>query len=314
MTQFKTVGFSKENEDDIIIPEGLTQYYSIVYDEFKLVHLVAFLYCHKDKRVIIFVSSCETVNFIQSVLKEFEFLIGGEKLFSELEILKLHGKMKHDERKIIFKSFLNSNRGFLICTDVASRGLDFPEIDIIVHYDINPDRKDYVNRMGRTARLDNKGHSVLFLMQNERKLLESVFSEFQIKHLENRKILTTFSNKFNKSLYKVNGKKEEVDYIEPIKNKHVNEIETCDSEAYYEDCRSVIDPIRKSIKNFIFKDRENLLLARTAFNTSVKAYTTFMKYQRDVFNAKALYLPRFVFLINSRLNLLASLKKNQHSN
>ena len=35
---------------------------------------------------------------------------------------------------------------FLISTDVASRGLDFPVVDIIVHYDINPDKKDYVNR------------------------------------------------------------------------------------------------------------------------------------------------------------------------
>jgi len=50
MTQFKTVGFNKDNEDDIVIPEGLTQYYTIVFDEFKLVHLMAFLYCNRERR------------------------------------------------------------------------------------------------------------------------------------------------------------------------------------------------------------------------------------------------------------------------
>ncbi len=110
MTQFKTVGFNKDNEDDMVIPEGLTQYYTIVFDEFKLVHLIAFLYCNRGKKVIIFVSSCETVNFLHSVIKDFEFIYGNLKMFSNVEVLKLHGKMKHDERKVIFKSFFNSKK------------------------------------------------------------------------------------------------------------------------------------------------------------------------------------------------------------
>jgi superfamily II DNA/RNA helicase len=295
MTQFKTVGFSKDNEDTIVIPEGLTQYYSMVFDEFKLIHLIAFLFCHRDKKIIIFVSSCETVNFLLSVIKNFEFLIENVKFFENVELLKLHGKMKHDERKVIFKSFLSSKNAFLISTDVASRGLDFPLVDIIVHFDVNPDRKDYVNRMGRTARLDHKGHSVLFLMQNEHKLLQTCLGEFNVQHLESRKILSTFANKFNKELFKGHKQsKSEMEYLELSKQAQMNPDKYLDSDYYYEQSRSVIDPIRKSLKNFIFKDRENLILARSAFNTSVKAYTTFMKYQKDVFNAKALNLTKFV--------------------
>lgn len=185
---------------------------------------------------------------------------------------------------------------FLISTDVASRGLDFPVVDIIVHYDINPDKKDYVNRMGRTARLDHKGHSVLFLMQNEHKLMETCFKEYQIKSLENKKILSGFLNKFNKEIFKKSKEeKQNIEYIEALnKFKDVKEDKQLDSDSYYEYARSAIDPIRKSIKNFIFKDRENLILARSALNTSIKAYTTFFKFQKDVFNAKALNLPRFV--------------------
>ena len=110
MTEFKTVGFTKDNEDNIIIPEGLNQFYTQVFDEFKLIHLIAFLYCNRAKKVIIFVSSCETVNFLYELLKDFEFINGNIKLFSSVEMLKLHGKMKHDERKVIFKSFFNSTK------------------------------------------------------------------------------------------------------------------------------------------------------------------------------------------------------------
>jgi superfamily II DNA/RNA helicase len=78
--------------------------------------------------------------------------------------------MKHDERKIVFNEFNEDNTGILIATDVAARGLDFQDVNWVIHYNINPDIKEYINRIGRTARIDNTGNSILFLMQNERKL------------------------------------------------------------------------------------------------------------------------------------------------
>ena len=92
---------------------------------------------------------------------------------------KLHGKMKHDERKTVFNEYNTDKTGILIATDVASRGLDFQEVDWIIHYDINPDIKEYINRIGRTARIDNVGNSILFLMQNERKLLDTCFKSIK---------------------------------------------------------------------------------------------------------------------------------------
>lgn len=115
MTGFKTVGFKKDDEDKIVVPEGLTQFYTCVYEEFKLVHLIAFLYCNRGKKIIVFVSTCETVNFLCELLKSYEFLYGNVQFFKETEILKLHGKMKHDERKVIFKSFFNSTKCKKLC-------------------------------------------------------------------------------------------------------------------------------------------------------------------------------------------------------
>ena len=105
--------------------------------------------------------------------------------------------MKHDERKEIFTKFNLDNSGILISTDVAARGLDFPNVEWVIHYDINPDLKEYVNRMGRTARLDNLGNSLLFIMENERELLYNSFNKIKgdIKEIVNSNIFTIVASK-----------------------------------------------------------------------------------------------------------------------
>ena len=113
--------------------------------------------------------------------------------------------MKHDERKTVFNEYNIDKTGILIATDVASRGLDFQEVDWIIHYDINPDIKEYVNRIGRTARIDNIGNSILFLMKNEMKLLDTCFSSIKnnLNEIKNSDILISFLNNINKNILKI---------------------------------------------------------------------------------------------------------------
>jgi Superfamily II DNA and RNA helicases len=56
----------------------------------------------------------------------------------------------------------------MICTDVASRGLDFDDVKLIIQLDAPPTITDYVNRMGRTARIGHYGLSLLFLTESEK--------------------------------------------------------------------------------------------------------------------------------------------------
>lgn len=63
-------------------------------------------------------------------------------------------------------------KGIMICTDVASRGLDFDDVKLIIQYDAPPTVTDYVNRMGRTARIGNYGMSLLFLTESEKGYIE----------------------------------------------------------------------------------------------------------------------------------------------
>lgn len=111
MTGFKAVGFKKD-DDSIVLPDRLNQYYTLVYDEYKLIHLIAILFILRSKKVIIFASTCETVNYLSQLLQELQ-ITQDVSFFENQKILKLHGKMKHDERKVIFSEFLSTNCIFI---------------------------------------------------------------------------------------------------------------------------------------------------------------------------------------------------------
>lgn len=85
----------------------------------------------------------------------------------------LQGKQKQAKRTATFLQFCESPAAILLCTDVAARGLDIPRVDWIVQFDPPDDPKDYIHRVGRTARGENAvGHALLFLRPQERAFLE----------------------------------------------------------------------------------------------------------------------------------------------
>jgi ATP-dependent RNA helicase DDX10/DBP4 len=62
---------------------------------------------------------------------------------------------------------LREKNAVLFCTDIASRGIDFPAVDWVVQYDCPEDVYTYIHRVGRTARYKSKGNSLLFLTPSE---------------------------------------------------------------------------------------------------------------------------------------------------
>ena len=316
MKGFKAVGFEqkskkeqkeedeKEEQEIIHAASGLNQFYSFISDEFRLINLIAFIYNNVNSKMIIFVSTCDCVNFLAKLLTEIEIdplyeieaakgAKGQDKSIKEKNmkmklipqtVYKLHGKMKHDERKMIFNQFNTNKKAILISTDVAARGLDFPLIDWVIHYDVNPDIKEYVNRMGRTARLDHIGNSLIFLMQNEQVLLDTCLLSVKpkMKEIVSSDILLEFVNKVNKNILK-----------NPIELKPMPFSQEVDeNEKFRKKYIFAVAPIQRIIKDFIFADKENLALARHAFKSEVRSYVTFYKYQKDVFKVKALNLTR----------------------
>lgn len=79
-----------------------------------------------------------------------------------------HGGMEQDDRERALLKFRNGSHRLLITTDLASRGLDIPEIEHVVHYQLPHNEEPYVHRNGRTARMHAKGTSYLMLTPDEK--------------------------------------------------------------------------------------------------------------------------------------------------
>ncbi|KAK0939268.1 ATP-dependent RNA helicase [Friedmanniomyces endolithicus] len=136
---------------------GLEQGYVICEADMRFRLLFTFLKKHPKKKIIVFFSSCNSVKYYSELLN-----------YIDLPVLDLHGKQKQQKRTNTFFEFCNATHGTLICTDVAARGLDIPAVDWIVQFDPPDDPRDYIHRVGRTARgATGKGKSLMFLQPSE---------------------------------------------------------------------------------------------------------------------------------------------------
>ncbi|KAK8690770.1 hypothetical protein V6N13_074296 [Hibiscus sabdariffa] len=92
--------------------------------------------------------------------------------YIHVDCLDIHGKQKQQKRTTTFFDFCKAEKGILLCTDVAARGLDIPAVDWIVQYDPPDEPKEYIHRVGRTARGEGaKGNALLFLIPEELQFL-----------------------------------------------------------------------------------------------------------------------------------------------
>lgn len=89
------------------------------------------------------------------------------KLHPGMPLLNLHGKQKQTKRLDIFQRYTSMKAAVLFATDIAARGLDFPAVDWVLQVDAPEDAETYIHRVGRTARYERKGQSLLFVLPSE---------------------------------------------------------------------------------------------------------------------------------------------------
>uniref|UniRef100_A0A5B7AN07 ATP-dependent RNA helicase n=1 Tax=Davidia involucrata TaxID=16924 RepID=A0A5B7AN07_DAVIN len=141
--------------------EGLQQGYCVVPSAKRFILLYSFLKRNLSKKVMVFFSSCNSVKFHSELLK-----------YIQVDCFDIHGKQKQQKRTSTFFDFCKAEKGILLCTDVAARGLDIPAVDWIVQYDPPDEPKEYIHRVGRTARGEGaKGNALLFLIPEELQFL-----------------------------------------------------------------------------------------------------------------------------------------------
>lgn len=88
--------------------------------------------------------------------------------------IPLHGQMTQAKRLGSLNKFRSKSRSILLATDVASRGLDIPHVDVVINYDVPHHSKDYIHRVGRTARAGRFGKSITFVTQYDVELYQRI--------------------------------------------------------------------------------------------------------------------------------------------
>ncbi|OAG30007.1 ATP-dependent RNA helicase DDX47/RRP3 [Nematocida displodere] len=136
------------------ISPNLLQNYAYLPNRHKEVYLYEIVRKLGISKAIIFVSTC----------------LGSEKLEKLLTALGetvcvIHGGKPQGERTAIIEGFRAGSKNILIATDVVARGIDIPHTKLILNYDLPETHKDYIHRVGRTARAGQSGRSITFVTQ-----------------------------------------------------------------------------------------------------------------------------------------------------
>merc|ERR1712013_912580 len=153
------IGIEEKSKDTkgMATVAGLEQGYVVCPSDKRFLLLFTFLKKNRNKKVMVFFSSCMSVKFHHELLN-----------YIDLACMSIHGKQKQTKRTTTFFQYCNADSGILLCTDVAARGLDIPDVDWIVQYDPPDDPKEYIHRVGRTARGEGgKGHALMILRPEE---------------------------------------------------------------------------------------------------------------------------------------------------
>lgn len=125
-----------------------------------LVHVLSEL---AASSAIVFTRTCDGARRLSLLLRNLGF-----------GALPIHGQMPQQKRLAALNKFKAGERSTLVATEVAARGLDVPSVDAVINYDVPANSKDYIHRVGRTARAGRSGRAVTMVTQYDVELYQKV--------------------------------------------------------------------------------------------------------------------------------------------
>ncbi|XP_011613587.1 probable ATP-dependent RNA helicase DDX31 isoform X1 [Takifugu rubripes] len=269
----KTDHVTSSQSESFVIPEALKQFVVIVPSKVRLVCLAAFILdkCKfsQNNKLIVFISSCETVEFLYML---FTSVLCGSNQNSGVIFLRLHGNMKQKDRTDVFQQFTVCRCGVLLCTDVAARGLDLPQVTWILQYTPPMAAAEYVHRVGRTARVGEAGNSLIFLTPAETAFIEEL-ANHNIS-LSEIKLLDILSSLMMDDTYKGRGKYHS----------------KSSSRALEQETRERATVLQTEFETFVHSDVVSVHAARTALQSFLRAYTTYPAHLKHIFHIRSLHL------------------------
>uniref|UniRef100_A0A2K5EPX1 ATP-dependent RNA helicase n=1 Tax=Aotus nancymaae TaxID=37293 RepID=A0A2K5EPX1_AOTNA len=264
------------------IPESLEQHVTVVPSKLRLVCLAAFILqkCkfEKDQKMVVFFSSCELVEFhyslfLQTLLGSSGTPASGQlpSASTRLKFLRLHGNMEQEERTAVFQEFSHSRRGVLLCTDVAARGLDLPQVTWIVQYNAPSSPAEYIHRIGRTARIGCHGSSLLILAPSEAEYVNSLAShKINVSEIKMEDILCVLTRD---DCFK--GKRWGTQKSHAVGPQEIRERATV---------------LQTVFEDYVHSSERRVSWAKKALQSFIRAYATYPRELKHIFHVRSLHL------------------------
>ncbi|WP_144282915.1 DEAD/DEAH box helicase [Chryseobacterium echinoideorum] len=242
----KLVDFLKlgENKPDIQLRKVMT------ISEEKLDTLFHLICKIGNKRTLIFCNHREAVDRISELLKD-----------KGIDRETFHGGMEQDERERALLKFRNDSAKVLITTDLAARGLDVPEVESIVHYQLPPKEYAFIHRNGRTARMNAKGFVYLIMTEEENfPFIKNDIPVEDVKEFSKVPEKTPFQ-----TIYISAGKKDKVNKVDivgflmkkgELQKDDVGLIEVKDTTSYVAVSRSKVNSLLKKLSTERLKNKK----------------------------------------------------------
>jgi ATP-dependent RNA helicase RhlE len=118
---------------------------------------------HQDKKILVFVRTKVRAERVAAAMER-----------AGINTLTMHSDKEHKERLQVMDAFKQGKTKILIATDINARGIDIPNVDYVVNYDLPDEPENYVHRVGRTGRGDKKGQAISFCSEEEKPTLKII--------------------------------------------------------------------------------------------------------------------------------------------
>lgn len=185
----------------------------------KLEDMLRLLDVYEPKRSLIFCNTKKRVDFVVKHMRRRDYSVDS-----------LHGDMTQKIRDKVMNKFRNGNIDILVATDVAARGIDVLNIDLVINYDVPQNVEYYIHRIGRTARAGNNGYAFTLVSPKEAHYFSNIKkrTNYKItkKNIPSFKEIENIKNNFlmddvKNSIYNDNLKK----YIKVVESSGVDSVE-----------------------------------------------------------------------------------------
>lgn len=159
-----------EIEPEQIVVDRIDHAFTIVPRGAKQELLVKWIEDNKESKLIVFTQTKYATADIANMLYDKWYSVG-----------QLSGDMEQRDRQASLRDYKENRIKIMVATDVASRGLNMKDIDIVINYDVPQDPESYVHRIGRTARAWKEGKAIMFVSDSEMKTVQTIERRNKIK-------------------------------------------------------------------------------------------------------------------------------------